>query len=194
VAERKKPEDSAAAEQGRPRARRDAGDERESRTQARFEAEREIDRMATSGGKTAWAQGSDPAAGDPLTEEELKGLTILGGSSLRDDAIAGVSDPVRDGSAAPHERPTADMGAGGPRRNPPLVPDVATEDGGISESGGVAGGDRGHGGTSEAGAGTPEGETKAGPGEYRATSRFDYDHGTVYKDDDEAGEADAEER
>jgi hypothetical protein len=40
----------------------------------------------------------------------------------------------------------------------------------------VAGGARGHAGTSDDGAGGPTGEGRAGPGEYKSTSRFDLDH------------------
>jgi len=64
------------------------------------------------------------------------------------------------------------------RTNPPLSDD-ALGDGGISSSGGVAGGARGGAGTSSSGAGTPEGYEKAGPGEQKSTSRFDLDRGTL---------------
>jgi hypothetical protein len=62
------------------------------------------------------------------------------------------------------------------RRNPPLVEDVAAEDGGIGQSGGAAGGERGHAGTSDRGAGGPLGEMRGGPGQYKSTSRGDLDH------------------
>ena len=52
-------------------------------------------------------------------------------------------------------------------------------EGGISMSGGRAGGERGLSGTSDSGAGGPEGESRGGPGQYKSTSRFDLDHGTV---------------
>jgi hypothetical protein len=65
------------------------------------------------------------------------------------------------------------------RKNPPLVPDAGMGDGGISASGGVSGGARGHGGTSDRGAGSPRCGSESGPGEYKATSRFDYDRRDV---------------
>ena len=86
----------------------------------------DVDRMAMEGGKTEWQEASAPAAGDPVSADELQGLSLLGGSSVRDDAIPGVSDPIRDGSGGPQERPDpADAIAPGPRRNPPLVADAA---------------------------------------------------------------------
>lgn len=57
-------------------------------------AEREIDEMAASGPKTKWQEPHMPAAGDPVTELERKGLDLLGRSSVRDGAISGVSDPT----------------------------------------------------------------------------------------------------
>ena len=56
------------------------------------------------GNRSKWQERTAPAADDPVSEDELKGLSILGGSSIRDGAIPGVSDPVRDGRAGPHER------------------------------------------------------------------------------------------
>jgi len=68
----------------------------------------------------------------------------------------------------------------GERRNPPLTEGVdGSGEGGLSMSGGRAGGARGHGGTSDSGAGGPEGESLGGPGEYKSTSRVDLDHGTI---------------
>ncbi|HYD54440.1 MAG TPA: hypothetical protein VEA99_17515 [Gemmatimonadaceae bacterium] len=75
--------------------------------------------------------------------------------------------------------PDLDAGTGGgPRRNPPLREDVASGDGGLSASGGIAGGARGHGGTSDAGAGGPTGDARSGPGEHKSTSRGNLDHPT----------------
>ena len=149
----------------------------------------EIDEMALRGPKSEWQERTAPAAGDPVSEDELKGLSILGGSSIREGALPGVSDPVRDGSAGPHERPdprAAVTGGGqGGRKSPEQVPDAGTGDGGISASGGRAGGARGHAGTSSSGAGSPTGETAGGPGEYRASSRMDLDHPSSDVGDDE---------
>ena len=82
----------------------------------RFRDEDEIDRMAREGGKTEWQERSAPAAGDPVSDDERRGLNIIAQSDPRGDgAINGVSDanggdvhatePVR----APRE---------GQRRNP----------------------------------------------------------------------------
>ncbi|MFL5577047.1 MAG: hypothetical protein ACJ79S_13865 [Gemmatimonadaceae bacterium] len=142
----------------------------------------DVDRMAMSGEKTEWQERTAPAAGDPVSEEELEGLSILGGSDVREGAIPGVSDPIRDGSGGPQERPDPDAaiegaGRGGvARRNPPLVEDSAFEDGGVSMSGGVAGGERGHAGSSDRA--NPAEEGKSGPAEYKSTSRMDLDRST----------------
>jgi len=136
----------------------------------------DVDRMAMDADKSEWQERSAPAAGDPVSEDELRGLSLLGGSSIRDGAIPGVSDPVRDGTGGPHERPGDAVGSGPARRNPPLVEDNASEDGGISMSGGVAGGERGHAGSSNRA--NPAEEGKSGPGQYKSTSRLDLDHGT----------------
>ena len=66
------------------------------------------------------------------------------------------------------------------RKSPPLTPGVEQlGTGGISQSGGRAGGERGHGGESDSGAGGPLGESRGGPGEYKSTSLGDLGHGTV---------------
>lgn len=99
---------------------------------------REIDRMALEGGKSKWQERSAPAAGDPVSDEERLGLNVLGQSDPRGNgALAGVSDANRGDvdAAAPIVAP-----ADGERRNPPLVEDAGTGDGGISASGGAAGG------------------------------------------------------
>ena len=127
-----------------------------------------VDESATGGPKSDWQERNAPAAGDELSDAEKKGLDLLGRADVREGAIPGVggggSDVIGDASA------------GGIRRNPPELPDAGLGDGGISMSGGIAGGERGHGGTSVGGAGGPTGESAAGPGEYKATSRFDLDH------------------
>ncbi len=58
---------------------------------------------APRGGRTEWQERTQPTASDAPTEDELRALSILGGHSVRDGAIEGVSDPVRDGSAGPDE-------------------------------------------------------------------------------------------
>jgi hypothetical protein len=147
----------------------------------------ETDQMAIEGGKSQWQERNAPAASDPVSQAELDGLSLLGGSDPRGDgALGGVSDPVRDGSAGPRERAGEEVklsGAGG-RKNPPLMEDAGTGDGGISVSGGVAGGARGHGGTSDSGAGGPMGDTAGGPGEFNAASRLDLGHPDTDDDDD----------
>jgi hypothetical protein len=89
--------------------------------------------------KSEWMDASDSAAYDPMTQPELEGLSLLGGNSLRDGAVGGVSDPVVEGNAGPHERAGEGI-VGGPRRSPEFIPDAGMGDGGLSVSGGVAGG------------------------------------------------------
>jgi len=136
----------------------------------------DVDEMALGGEKSEWMEANAPAAGDPMTDVERNGLGIVGGSNVRGDTLPGVSDPIRDGSGTPWERPTGGFNAAGGRRNPPLMDDVATGDGGLSVSGGVAGGARGHGGQSDAGAGAPDQDPGDTPAEHRASSRLDLDH------------------
>jgi len=57
------------------------------------------------GWKSKWVESTAPAADDPISPEEMQGHNLLGNASLRGGAIAGVSDPVRDGHGAPGERP-----------------------------------------------------------------------------------------
>lgn len=137
----------------------------------------ERDEITMSGHKSPWQEANSPAAGDPMTADEKNGLSLLGGSSVRGGAIAGVSDPVRDGSGAPRARPDEGIRQGGPggRKSPELVPDAGMGDGGIDMSGGAAGGARGHGGTSSAGAGGPMGDTAGGLAGHDAASRTDLD-------------------
>jgi len=51
----------------------------------------EMDRMATSAPKSDWVEPTAPAAGDPVTEDERRGLDLLGHESERGGAIPGVS-------------------------------------------------------------------------------------------------------
>jgi hypothetical protein len=73
---------------------------------------------ALRGAKSRWQESTSPRADDPVSPEEMQGHNLLGNSSLRDNAIPGVSDPARDGHGAPGERPD-DLAAGGTRTNPP---------------------------------------------------------------------------
>ena len=111
-------------------------DDRQADGRQRREDAREIDRMALEGEKSEWQERSAPAAGDPVSDDERRGLNILAQSDPRGDgSLEGVSDPKADD--VPRTPP---LEAGGARRNPPLVEDAGTGDGGISASGGAAGG------------------------------------------------------
>lgn len=158
---------SASSTRGAPPARAEQGEEAFDRRQRE---DREIDEMALRGPKSEWQEPTAPAAGDPVTEEELKGMDLLGRSSVRDGAIAGVGEPSAESGI---DRPSGPESAG-PRVNPPLSDARDT-----GSTGGVAGGARGNAGTSDRGAGTPEGYERSGPGEQKSTSRFDLDHGTL---------------
>jgi hypothetical protein len=99
---------------------------------------REIDRMALDGTKSEWQERTAPAASDPVSDDERRGLNVLGQNDPRGDgAINGVSDPNEGdvAAAAPIVAPAESR-----RVNPPLVEDAGMGDGGISASGGVAGG------------------------------------------------------
>lgn len=99
----------------------------------------EIDRLARQGGKSEWMERSASGAFDPITDDERKGLNVLGQSDPRGDgAINGVSDP-NAGDVTDYP-PTPATPAGGQRANPPQVDDAGTGDGGLSISGGAAGG------------------------------------------------------
>jgi hypothetical protein len=138
---------------------------RESRARAR--EEHEIDEMALRGPKSKWQEADAPAAGDPVSEDERRGMDLLGRASVRGGAIAGVGEASAESGI---DRPTA-AEPDGPRTNPPLREDT----GDTGSTGGVAGGARGSGGTDDRGAGTPRGYMEAGPGEQKSTSRFDLD-------------------
>lgn len=150
----------------------------DTRTRERESKDREVDRLALREPKSEWQERSEPAAGDPMTEAELRGIDLLGRASVRDGAIEGVGEPSAESGI---DRPRSDeelSRRSAHRKNPPLSDD-ALGDGGISASGGAAGGARGGAGTSSSGAGTPEGYERSGPGEQKSTSRFDLDHGTL---------------
>jgi hypothetical protein len=108
-------------------------------TDQKREDAREIDRMALDGSKTEWQERTAPAASDPVSDAERRGLNVLGQSDPRaDGALGGVSD-ANDGDVAA-AAPIVVAPGGAPRVNPPLVEDAGTGDGGISASGGAAGG------------------------------------------------------
>ncbi len=116
--------------------------------------------------------------GDQMSREELRGMDLLGRSSVRDGALEGVSEPSAE-SGIDQPPSAVDLSRRSAHRtNPPLSED-ALGAGGISSSGGVAGGARGGAGKSSSGAGTPEGYEKAGPGEQKSTSRFDLEGSAV---------------
>jgi len=91
-----------------------------------------------------------------LSGDEVRGNTIGAGGDRFDADIA-------------EEKP-------GLRRNPPLTGGVEQlGTGGLSQSGGAAGGARGHAGHSDDGAGGPMGDSRSGPGQHKSTSRGDLD-------------------
>lgn len=150
----------------------------ESRTRKHAGTERDIDKEARSEPKSDWQERNEPAAGDQMTPAELRGMDLLGRASVRNGAIEGVGEPSAESGIDRPPSPADVSRRSAKRTNPPLSDD-AMGDGGISASGGVAGGARGGAGKSSSGAGTPEGYEKAGPGEQKSTSRFDLDHGTL---------------
>jgi hypothetical protein len=109
-------------------------------------------RNRSTPGRTPSELGLDP--------EEVRGQSIVG------DPSPGFGDT----SYGAHDRE---------RSSPELTPDAEKlGTGGLSQSGGRAGGARGHGGTSDSGAGGPEGDSRSGPGEHKSTSMEDLDHHT----------------
>ena len=57
----------------------------------------EIDEAARSAEKSPWVERSAPAAGDPVSDDERRGLNILAQNDPRGDgAIDGVSDRKRE--------------------------------------------------------------------------------------------------
>lgn len=150
----------------------------EERTRKDASTEREIDREALREPRSNWQERSEPAAGEQMTPAELRGMDLLGRASVRNGAIQGVSEPSAESGVDRPPSPVDVSRRSAHRTNPPLSDD-ALGDGGISSSGGVAGGARGGAGKSSSGAGTPEGYEKSGPGEQKSTSRFDLDGGTL---------------
>ena len=99
---------------------------------------REVHQMAVDAAKSEWQERTAPAAGDPVSDDERRGLDLLGQNDPRGDgSLHGVGDPnAGDVGATP---PVVAPGEG-ERRNPPLVRDAGMGDGGLSASGGAAGG------------------------------------------------------
>ncbi|HEY9427828.1 MAG TPA: hypothetical protein VIR34_11790 [Gemmatimonadaceae bacterium] len=148
------------------------------RSHERASSERDMDREALREPRSDWQERNESAAGDQMTPAELRGMDLLGRASVRNGAIEGVSEPSAESGIDRPPSPVDVSRRSARRTNPPLSDD-ALGDGGISSSGGVAGGARGGAGKSSSGAGTPEGYQKAGPGEQKSTSRFDLDGGTL---------------
>ncbi|HEX5436666.1 MAG TPA: hypothetical protein VFW98_05885 [Gemmatimonadaceae bacterium] len=152
-----------------------------------------IDEEVIRSPKSDWVEPSARAAGDPVTEDELKAFDLLGRSEVRGGAIEGVSGD--DELTAP----LAGNDPGAVRKNPPLA-ELSDEidmsgggDGGGGASGGVSGGARGNAGSSANGAGSAgrgdDQVARRGPAEFDAASRFDYD-----APDDTVGDEEQEER
>jgi hypothetical protein len=92
----------------------------------------DVDRDALSAPKSEWMESTAAAAGDPVSDEEKRGLSILGGSSIRDGAVGGVSDPIRDGSGGPQERPEEGVRPG-PRTSPERLDNADGTESGSAE-------------------------------------------------------------
>ena len=143
------------------------------RTQDETQTERDLreEQQRAAGGDRPRSLGGPERE---ATEIQREGMDLLGRSSVRDDAIPGVSDAsARDDQRAETVSGSA-AGAEGVRRNPPMREDGGgIGDGGLSASGGVAGGARGHGGTSD----SMESPDAGGrPAQHKSTSRTDLDH------------------
>lgn len=165
-------------QKGKQRDERGAREKDEARTREHMREDREMERRALQEPNSEWQAASDPPLDAPMSEDELRGIDLLGRASVRDGAIQGVGEPSEESGIDPPRSDEELSRRSAHRTNPPLSDD-ALGDGGISQSGGVAGGARGGAGTSSSGAGTPEGYEKAGPGEQKSTSRFDLDQGTL---------------
>ena len=115
-----------------------ADDQQQNAPQSRRDREREIDRLALEGPKSAYQERTAPAAGDPVSDDERRGLNLIGKNDPRGDgAIGGVGDyDANDVHTA--EPITARPGE--QRVSPPMVEDAGMGDGDISVSGGAAGG------------------------------------------------------
>lgn len=107
-------------------------------SQSRREREREIDRLALDGTKSDYQERTAPAASDPVSDDERRGLNVMGQSDPRGDgAINGVSDT---NAGDVHAAAPIIARPGEHRVSPPVVDDPGIGDGGIGISGGAAGG------------------------------------------------------
>lgn len=106
--------------------------------QSRRDREREIDRLALDGTKSDYQERTAPAASDPVSDDERRGLNLIGKNDPRGDgSLSGVGDyDANDVHTA--EPITARPGEH--RVSPPVVDDAGMGDGDISVSGGAAGG------------------------------------------------------
>jgi hypothetical protein len=123
--------------------------------------------------KTPWQEANAPAADEPMSAAELDGQDLLGHSSVRGGAIAGVSDTDPERQADSLSYGTA--GPAGLRRNPPEADDPISE-GGISASGGAAGGAGGNAGRSTRGSVGAARHARQQPPSSESSSRLDLDH------------------
>jgi hypothetical protein len=120
-------------------------------------------------------------------ENEERETTYSGDAGRRERSTPGrtprelglSADEVRGHTiGAGGDRFDADLAEDKPRlrQNPPLTEGVEQlGTGGLSQSGGRAGGARGHGGASDAGAGGPERDPQSDPPQHESTSRGDLD-------------------
>ena len=115
-----------------------ASSEQQPPAQSRRDREREIDRLALDGTKSDYQERTAPAASDPVSDDERRGLNLIGKNDPRGDgSLSGVGDyDANDVHTA--EPITARPGEH--RVSPPVVDDAGTGDGDISVSGGAAGG------------------------------------------------------
>ena len=105
---------------------------------SRRDQDREIDRLALDGSKSAYQERTAPAASDPVSDDERRGLNVMGQSDPRGDgSVNGVSDT---NAGDVHAAAPIIAVAGEHRVSPPLVEDAGMGDGDISVSGGAAGG------------------------------------------------------
>lgn len=87
------------------------------RTRDRLREEDEMDRAALAGPKSQWVGPNDPAAGDPVSDDERRGLNVVAQNDPRGDgAINGVSDAS---GADVHATAPVTAPRDGGRRNPP---------------------------------------------------------------------------
>jgi hypothetical protein len=106
-------------------------------------------RNRSTPGRSVSELGVDP--------DEARGQDLLGVSEAQGGSQSGPSD---DGASVGGNL-AGTRTESGARKNPPLTEDIALGEGGITQSGGAAGGARGHAGTSDRGAGGPLGDMRS---------------------------------